>query len=56
MPSLELLTACCHLLEGVCLATDLPERGEETDLALYRRAALAGFDDETIRGRCELRC
>ena len=31
MPSLELLTACCHLLEGVCLATDLPERGEDTD-------------------------
>ena len=49
MPSLDLLAACCHLLEGACLAADLTERGEETDLTLYRRAALVGFDDETIR-------
>lgn len=48
-PTLEVLRACCHLLEGVCLAEDLLERSEQTDVALYRRAAQAGFTDDTIR-------
>ena len=48
-PSLVLLTACCHLLEGICLAEDLTGRGEQTDIDLYRRAALAGFNDAAIR-------
>lgn len=48
-PTLDILAACCHLLEGVCLADDLPERSEQTDVALYRRAAQAGFADDTIR-------
>lgn len=48
-PSLALLTACCHLLEGMCLAEDLTGRSEHTDVALYRRAALAGFNDAAIR-------
>lgn len=48
-PSLALLAACCHLLEGICLAEDLTGRSEQTDVALYRRAALAGFDDAAIR-------
>jgi len=48
-PSLDLLIACCHLLEGVCLADDLPARGEETDLALYRQGAVNGFADTAIR-------
>lgn len=48
-PSLVLLTACCHLLEGICLAEDLTGRGEQTDVDLYRRAALAGFNDAAIR-------
>lgn len=49
MPSVELLAACCHLLTGVCLAEDLPGRSEVADVALYRRAALAAFDDAGIR-------
>lgn len=49
MPSVELLTACCHLLTGICLADDLRGRSEQPDLALYRRAALAAFDDRGIR-------
>lgn len=49
MPSVELLAACCHLLTGVCLAEDLPGRSEVADVALYRRAALAAFDDDGIR-------
>lgn len=49
LPSRELLAACCHLLEGICLADDLPKRSEHTDRALYQRAALAGFNDEHIR-------
>ncbi|MDR3395503.1 MAG: hypothetical protein P4L70_10930, partial [Parasulfuritortus sp.] len=49
MPDLEVLTACCHLLEGVCLAHDLPGRGRPPDLGLYRRAARQAFDDERIR-------
>lgn len=48
-PSLELLTACCHLLVGLCLADDLPERGEGIDLSLFRRAALHGFMDAQVR-------
>ncbi|AFL73614.1 hypothetical protein [Thiocystis violascens] len=48
MPSLDMLTACCHLLEGICLATDLSQRSEAPDLDLYRRAALAGFEDDAI--------
>lgn len=47
--SVELLSACCHLLEGICLADDLHERCESTDLALYRRAAMHGFEDAEIR-------
>ncbi|NTV11980.1 MAG: glutamate--cysteine ligase, partial [Zoogloea sp.] len=47
-PSLALLAACCHLLEGICLADDLPGRSEHADLELYRRAALHGFDDASI--------
>ena len=49
MPSVALLAACCHLLTGVCLAEDLPGRSEVADVALYRRAALAAFDDPGIR-------
>ena len=48
MPLLELLTACCHLLVGVCLADDLPDCGEGTDLTLYQRAVVHGFNDEAI--------
>ncbi len=48
IPSVDVLTACCHLLEGICLATDLTQRSETPDLDLYRRAALAGFADEAI--------
>ncbi|WP_200249893.1 glutamate-cysteine ligase family protein [Thiococcus pfennigii] len=47
--SAALLRACCHLLVGICLAPDLPGRGEAPDLERYRRAALAGFADEEIR-------
>lgn len=46
---LNLLIACCSLLEGLCLAQDLPGRSETADLELYRRAALNGFEDEPIR-------
>ncbi|WP_153116951.1 glutamate--cysteine ligase family protein [Rhodocyclus tenuis] len=49
MPSLETLRACCHLLEGICLANDLPGRSEEVDLARYRRGALVGFTDAAVR-------
>lgn len=49
MPDLEVLTGCCHLLEGICLAEELPARGETANLALYQRAALAGFEDEWVR-------
>ncbi len=49
MPGVDQLTACCHLLEGVCLAADLPGRSETPDLAAYRRAALAGFEDPQVR-------
>ncbi len=49
MPDLEVLTGCCHLLEGICLAEELPARGETANLSLYQRAALAGFEDEWIR-------
>ena len=49
MPGVDQLTACCHLLEGVCLAPDLPGRSETPDLAAYRRAALAGFEDPQVR-------
>ncbi len=48
-PTLEVLRACCHLLEGVCLAEDLPERSERTDVDSYRRAAQTGFADDAIR-------
>ncbi|WP_198295751.1 glutamate-cysteine ligase family protein [Imhoffiella purpurea] len=47
--SVELLRACCHLLEGICLASDLAMRSEGTDIGLYRRAALSGFADSGIR-------
>lgn len=47
--SAELLSACCHLLEGICLAPDLPGRSEYPHLERYRNAALAGFEDEFIR-------
>ena len=33
----------------MCLAEDLTGRSEQSDVALYRRAALAGFDDAAIR-------
>ena len=46
--STEQLRACCHLLEGICLAPDLPMRSERTDLALYRRAAWSGFADQEV--------
>lgn len=49
MPSLAVLTACCHLLVGVCLADDLTGRSEGCDPALYRRGAMAGFNDDDIR-------
>ncbi|GAB3370527.1 glutamate-cysteine ligase family protein [Azotobacter armeniacus] len=49
MPSVELLAACCHLLTGICLATNLRGRSETPDVALYRRAALHAFDDAEIR-------
>ena len=48
-PSLALLTACCHLLEGICLAEDLTGRSEQIDVALYRHAAQTGFNDTAIR-------
>lgn len=50
MPSLDILLACCHLLEGICLADDLPGRSEEIDLERYRRGAHTGFADEDMRG------
>jgi hypothetical protein len=49
MPAIDVLTACCHLLEGICLSVDLRDRGEHANLDLYRRSALAAFDDEDIR-------
>jgi hypothetical protein len=49
MPGVDLLTACCHLLAGLCLAPDLPGRSEQTDLPCYRRAALEGFEDPRLR-------
>lgn len=48
MPTPRLLAACCHLLVGVCLAEGLHGRSEQTDPALYQRAARVGFGDETI--------
>jgi hypothetical protein len=45
----DVLTACCHLLAGICLATGLPGRSEVSDVARYRRAALKGFADDAIR-------
>ncbi len=48
MASVELLRACCHLVTGLCLARGLPGRSEVANVALYQRAALAGFADETI--------
>ena len=45
----ETLAACCHLLAGICLAPGLPRRSETADVALYRRAALAGFADTVVR-------
>lgn len=48
MPGLDVLAACCHLLEGVCLAEDLPGRSEQTDWPQYRRAAQDGFDNPAV--------
>ncbi len=48
LPSPRLLTALCHLLEGICLADELAAADEACDLPLYRRAALTGFDDPHI--------
>jgi hypothetical protein len=58
MPSAELLTACAHLLVGVCLDDQLHERSEDSDVALYRCAALQAFDDATVLSgaREVLRC
>lgn len=47
--SQELLAACCHLLRGVCLATDLPGRSDQADPEMHRRAALEGFGSPLIR-------
>jgi hypothetical protein len=46
--SREILTACCHLLVGICLDETLPLRSETADVALYRRGALNGFADGEI--------
>jgi hypothetical protein len=48
-PSLEILTALCHLLIGVCLAPGLPGRSETCDIPLYHRAARLAFHDEDLR-------
>ena len=62
-PSFALLAACCHLLEGICRSEELDgqlaeqlgnqqgQAGEHIDIALYQRAAQAGFaDNEISRG------
>lgn len=46
--SMELLDACCQLLLGLCLDTTLPARSESSNVSLYQRAALDGFEDEDI--------
>jgi gamma-glutamyl:cysteine ligase YbdK (ATP-grasp superfamily) len=58
IPSAELLSACAQLLVGICLDEQLRGRSEQTDLTLYRRAAVHAFDDAEIRqGAAEvLRC
>lgn len=48
MPSPQTLRACCHLLEGICLANDLPGRSEKIDVVQYQRAAHSGFADAAI--------
>ncbi|MDR2032224.1 MAG: hypothetical protein LBP86_08255 [Azoarcus sp.] len=48
-PSADILAALCHLLIGVCLAPDLPGRGETPDTPLYCRAARHAFRNEEIR-------
>lgn len=48
-PSLALLAACCHLLEGVCRSDALPGQSETIDIALCQRAAQSGFADAQIR-------
>ncbi|MBS1161347.1 MAG: Glutamate-cysteine ligase family [Proteobacteria bacterium] len=51
-PSFALLAACCHLLEGICRSDELGEQlgkhSEHIDIALYQRAAQAGFADNEI--------
>lgn len=47
-PSAALLTACTHLLAGLCLDESLPGRSEVADVDLYRLAALHAFDDPQI--------
>lgn len=51
MPSLDILLACSHLLEGICLADDLPGRSEEVDVERYQGAARDGFADDDIRSQ-----
>lgn len=48
MPGSPLLAACCHLLEGVLLAPNLPGRSETPDQARYQQAALQGFADPAV--------
>lgn len=50
-PRPELLRAGCHLLEGICLASDLHGRSESCDLSAYRSAARFGFTDESTRAK-----
>lgn len=54
MPAQQLLAACCHLLVGICRADDLPGRSETADVALCRKAAVAGFDAADIAGGAAL--
>jgi hypothetical protein len=50
--SVNILKGCCHLLEGVCLATDLMGRSETSNVDLYQRAAIHGFGDKAILRGC----
>jgi gamma-glutamyl:cysteine ligase YbdK (ATP-grasp superfamily) len=48
IPSLALLSACCHLLTGLCLDETLPGRSEHADVDLYRIAAVQAFEEAEI--------
>jgi len=48
-PSYALLAACSYLLEGICRSTALAGHSESIDVALYQRAAQAGFADTNLR-------